>query len=185
MLRRRPMSGRWRIRRSHQLSTTWWLAVFGCRRFGSVRPLAPKRPAPPARALPTCPRALDLTSRFAFWHVVPAYPTDLPTRQEHVQIVRDYIWCAAAVVTGESDSGQHWHSNHAGNRTPKLQIIQVHRQRSRSSHHFPTPTDRAFRIDGTDLPRIQTFARIDALGKKLDSFRQRHDFPLQINPYRR
>jgi hypothetical protein len=40
-------------------------------------------------------------------HVVQANPTALPTRQEHVQIVRDYIWCAAAVVTGESDSGQH------------------------------------------------------------------------------
>ena len=73
----------------------------------------------------------------------------------------------------------------AGNRTPKLQIIQVHRQRFPIKPSLPDADRQAFRIDGTDLPRIQTFARIDALGKKLDSFRQRHDFPLQINPYRR
>jgi hypothetical protein len=53
-------------------------------------------------------------------------PQALFTRPKHVQIARDYIGCATAFVNGQNDNGQDCYSDHAGNRTPKLQITQVH-----------------------------------------------------------
>jgi hypothetical protein len=52
--------------------------------------------------------------------VVQTDPATLLSRRKHVQIKRDYIRCATSVVTRQSDNGQDCHSNHAGNRTPKL-----------------------------------------------------------------
>jgi hypothetical protein len=52
--------------------------------------------------------------------VVRADPAALLTRRKHVQIERDYIRCATSVVARQSDNSQDCHSNHAGNRTPKL-----------------------------------------------------------------